>query len=61
MKIQSSGTLWTSTTKTEMHILLGGGSFDNESENGRFGRATLMVNETNEQTSVRGCSRPRHF
>ncbi|PIT67902.1 hypothetical protein CER18_09195 [Bartonella tribocorum] len=61
MQTQSSVALWSSSSKTEMYVLLGGGGFNNEEENGRFGRTTIKVTDTNEHICARGCSRPRHF
>ncbi len=45
----------------EMRALLGGGSWSNTTDNGRFTRAAMIVNGGNEQVAARGCSHTRHF
>ncbi|EJF87860.1 hypothetical protein ME1_00824, partial [Bartonella vinsonii subsp. arupensis OK-94-513] len=57
MQVQSTSTLWTSY-KTEMNVLVGGGSWSNDGQSSASLRGVLSRGSRSEEVGARGCSRP---
>ncbi|MGF7157596.1 hypothetical protein [Bartonella heixiaziensis] len=61
MQIQSSSTLW-SSFKTEINVLVGGGTWQDDTNSGPFFRNGLYSRtSSDEKLGARGCSQPRRF